>query len=321
MKALTIEEYGEPEILQIREVADLKAGPGQILVRIRATGINPVEVYKRSGKPPYNNLSFPVTLGTDGAGEVAALGDGVVGLEVGQRVFVTGSSTGTYAEYALCAPGQVYPLPDHISFEQGAAIGIPYATAHRALFAKAGARSGETVFIHGATGGVGVAAIQLAMAAGLKVCGSAGSIAGEQFLESQGVKYTCNHNTPDYMSDALGMTCGLGFDILLEMLANENLAQDPDVMARFGRIVVIGNRGTTEINPRAWMARDLTIYAMTIMNATPADLEAVYTEIAAGLRRGVIKPVVGQTFALQDAPAAHDAVMRGGAKGKIVLVS
>jgi NADPH2:quinone reductase len=196
---------------------------------------------------------------------------------------------------------------------------VPYATAHRALFGKSGGQAGEFVFIHGATGGVGVAAIQLAQAAGLKVGGSAGSAEGEAFLESLGVRYTTNHNAPNYLSDVLGMTCGRGCDIILEMLANENLGRDPQVLAPFGRIVVVGNRGSVEVNPRDWMSRDATVYGMTLFNTTPEQRTHIHHEIRAGLEKGNLKPVIGQEFSLLEAPQAHTAVMQSGARGKVVL--
>jgi NADPH:quinone reductase len=319
MKAIVVHEYGEPEVLQLEDVSDPTPGEGQVIVKIHAAGVNPVETYRRAGKAPYNVGPMPFTPGSDGAGEIAAVGPNAGSWKVGDRVYTAKSLTGTYAELALCKASEVFRLPHHVSFEQGAALGVPYATAHRALFGKAGAKKGETVFVHGATGGVGTAAIQLAKAAGLTVAGSAGSSQGEAFLESLGVRYTCNHNQPDYLSDALGMTCGRGFDIILEMLANVNLGHDPQVLAPRGRIVVVGNRGSVEVNPRDWMSRDAVIYAMTLMNVTAEELTQIHAEIGAGLEKGELKPIIDQEFALADAAKAHIAVMESGSRGKVVL--
>ena len=318
MKAIRVHHTGEPEVLRLEEVADPRAGQNQVVVKIEATGINPVETYVRSGKYPMK-AALPYTPGSDGAGTVVEAGEGAK-WNVGDRVLIARSLSGTYAQLSLCEADMVFRLPDNTSFEQGAAIGVPYATAHRALFGKAGAKSGESVFIHGATGGVGVAAIQLAKAAGLTVGGSAGSRSGERFLSSLGLKYTTDHNAAGYLSDVIGMTCGRGFDIVLEMLANQNLASDPEVLAPFGRIVVIGNRGTAEVNPRDWMGKDLTIHGMTLFNVPREELRSIYVSIVEGLESGQLKPVVDpRRFALEQAPDAHRAVIEAGSHGKIVL--
>lgn len=320
MKAIVVHQTGEPDVLQIEDIADPMAGNGQVVVKIHAAGVNPVETYRRAGKPPYNTGPFPYTPGSDGAGEIAAVGAGVETWKIGDRVYITKSVSGTYAELALCEANSVFRLPPNVRFEQGAALGVPFTTAHRALFGKAKAQAGEFVFVHGATGGVGVASVQLAQRAGLKVGGSAGSSKGEAFLESLGVRYTTNHQAPNYLSDVLGMTCGNGCDVILEMLANVNLAHDPQVLALFGRLVVIGNRGETTVNPRDWMQRDATIYGMTSFNINPQEFEAIHADLGAGLESGQLKPVVGQKFALADAAQAHHAILQSGAHGKIVLL-
>jgi NADPH2:quinone reductase len=320
MKAIVVSEYGAPDVLQLQEVADPTPGAGEVVVKIGAAGVNPVETYKRSGTPPYNSGPLPYTPGTDGAGEIVAVGEGVEKWKIGDRVYLfSAKGSGTYAEMCRCDQNEVFALPDNVSYEQGAALGVPYATAHRALFGKAGAKSGEWVFIHGATGGVGVAAIQLALRAGLKVGGSAGSAAGEEFLESLGLRYTANHNTPDYLSDVLGMTCGRGFDVILEMLASENLGRDPQVLAPMGRIVVIGSRGEVTVNPRDWMGRDASVFGMVLFNTPAAQMQEIHADLFAGLSDGSLKPIVGRRFSLAEAAEAHQAVMQSGARGKIVL--
>ncbi|MBW3637671.1 MAG: NADPH:quinone reductase [Armatimonadetes bacterium] len=320
MKAIVVSQYGGPEVLKLEEVPDLTPQSGQVVVKIHAAGVNPVETYRRAGIPPYNSGPLPYTPGSDGAGEIFAIGPDGEGWDIGDRVYLYApKGSGTYAEFCLCDQSEVFRLPANISIEQGAALGVPYATAHRALFGKANAKAGEFVFIHGATGGVGVAAIQLAQRAGLQVGGSAGSSAGEEWLESLGVKYTTNHNAPDYLSDVLGMTCGRGCDIILEMLANQNLGRDPDVLAPLGRIVVIGNRGAVTVNPRDWMMRDAAIFGMTLFNVSPTDLKLIHAELATGLANGDLHPLIGQKFSLEEAPQAHRAVMQSGARGKIVL--
>ena len=176
---------------------------------------------------------------------------------------------------------------------------------------------GETVFIHGASGGVGVAAIQLAKRAGLIVAGSASD---EDFIASQGAKYTFNHHEDGYLSDALGATCGRGFDIILEMLANENLAKDAEVLASFGRIIIIGSRGPVEVDPRAWMGKDATIKGLILFNATPQELKRIHADLFTGLEKGELNPVIQREFRFEQAAQAHRAVMENNSHGKIVLV-
>jgi NADPH2:quinone reductase len=197
---------------------------------------------------------------------------------------------------------------------------VPYATAWRALFQKAQTVPGETVFIHGASGGVGIAATQLAVAHGLRVVGTAGTERGRELVKQQGAQYVLDHHAPDYLEKLTGFTDGRGPDVILEMLANVNLAKDLSVIATRGRIVVIGNRGSIEINPRAAMQRDATILGMMMPNATDHDLASIHTALTDGLANGTLKPVINQELPLKDASKAHELVMQPGASGKIVLV-
>lgn len=321
MKAIVVREFGEPSVMRVEDVPAPEAGPGQVLVRVGAVGVNPVDTYIRKGvyarKP-----SLPYTPGADAAGTVKAVGDGVTACAPGQRVYITGTVAGPFgacAELALCERAQVHPLPDAVTFEQGAAIGVPYGTAYRALFHRAQARPGETVLVHGGSGGVGTAAIQLASAAGLVVLATAGTERGLAHLTAQGSAFAFNHRAPGYADQILAATGGRGVDVILEMLANVNLNRDLALLARNGRVVVIGNRGTIEIDPRQTMSRDADIRGMTLFNASPADLAEIHAALGAGLRNGTLRPVVGREFPLAEAPAAHEAVMAPGAHGKIVL--
>src|SRR5438128_7098390 len=167
MKAIRVHEFGGPEVMRLEEVPDLTAAAGEVIVRVHAIGVNPVDTYIRSGLYPAKP-TLPYTPGSDAAGVVDSVGEAVTRVTPGDSVSVAGTCSGTYAEQARCSESQVHRLPSHITFEQGAAIGIPYATAYRALFHRAEAKPGETVLVHGATGGVGIAAVQLSRAAGLR---------------------------------------------------------------------------------------------------------------------------------------------------------
>lgn len=323
MKAIRLHEFGAPEVMRLEEVPDPHPGPGQVVVRIYAAGVNPVDTYIRSGiypKPP-----VPYTPGADGAGVIAAVGEGVTRVTVGDRVYVAGALSGTYAEYALCRATQVHPLPAHVSYAQGAGVNIPYATAYRALFHRARAVPSEVVLVHGASGGVGIAAVQLARAAGLTVIGTAGTEKGRQLVHAQGAQHVLDHSTPGYLAQLTTLTDGRGADVILEMLANVNLGKDLSVLAPGGRVVLIGNRGpnnqgTVELNPREAMSRDATILGMSLMNTPAQELVRIHAALVAGLENRTLCPVVGQEFPLADAPKAHRAVIAGPASGKIVLV-
>lgn len=320
MKAIRVEAAGGPEVMQLQDVPDLQPGPDQVVVEVRAVGVNPVDTYIRSGtyaiKP-----QLPYTPGMDGAGVIVRVGNQVKNWKIGDRVYIAGAQSGTYAEEALCNVNQVQTLPDNVSFAQGAAVYVAYATAYRALMHKARAQSGETVLVHGASGGVGIAAVQIAVAHGMTVIGTGGSARGRKLIEEQGVEYVLDHHDRDYLSDILGATCGRGVDVVLEMLANENLGHDLSLLAQGGRVVVIGNRGTVEINPREMMARDASICGMTLMNASDGELQSIHAALVAGLSNGTLRPVVGQEIPLNEAPRAHEAVMQNESHGKIVLIT
>lgn len=319
MKAIRVREFGDPDVMKLEEVAAPQAAPGQVVVRIKAAGVNPVDTYIRSGayarKP-----TLPYTPGADGAGTVEVIGEGVTNVAVGDRVYVAWTLSGTYAELALCEPGQVHPLPQRVSFAQGAAVNIPYATAYRALFQRAHAQPVDTVFVHGASGGVGVAAVQLAHAAGMTVIGTAGSEKGRQLVLDQGAQHVLDHRAPGYLDQLLTLTNGEGANVILEMLANVNLGKDLSVLARFGRLLIIGSRGTVEIDPRAAMARDANILGVMLANASRQETVSIHRALVAGLENGTLRPVVGRELPLVDAPRAHRAVMEPDAYGKIVLV-
>jgi NADPH:quinone reductase len=323
MKAIRVHKFGGPEVLQLEEVPDPKPGDGQALVRIHAVGVNPVETYVRSGAYP-QLPTLPYIPGSDAAGVVKALGPGVKDLKVGDRVYLTGTAgerlTGAYAELAVCLPGQAKPLPPAVSFAQGAAVNVPYATAYRGLFHKARAVGGETVLVHGASGGVGVAAVQLANAAGLTVIGTAGTERGRNLVRDQGAHHVLDHASPDYLAEIGRLTDGRGPNVIIENLANVNLQKDLDVVARYGRIVVIGNRGTLELNPRGAMSKDAVIYGLALWNTPPDEMASIHAGLVAGLANGTLRPMIGRELPLKDAVAAHAAVLEPGAYGKIVLL-
>jgi len=319
MKAIRIHEFGGPEVLKLEDVPEPRPAAGQVLVRVRAVGVNPVDTYIRGGAHAVKP-ALPYTPGLDAAGEVEAVGEGVTRLSAGQRVYTALSLTGTYAELALCDQSQCHPLPERVTFAQGACVNTPYATAYRALFQRAKAQPGETVFVHGASGGVGTAAVQLARAAGLRVIGTAGTEEGRRLALEQGAHDVLDHRAPDYLEQLGALTGGRGADVILEMLANVNLDKDLGVLSKGGRVVIIGSRGTVEINPRQAMTRDAAILGMTLFNASPQESAAIHAALGAGLEAGTLRPVVGRELPLSEAARAHEEVLKPGAYGKIVLI-
>lgn len=307
-------------MLKCDHLPELKPGPEQILVRIFAAGLNPVDGYIRSGN--YFRLpALPYTPGMDGAGLIEAVGSQVRGYRRGQRVYLSGSISGTHAELCLCLPTQIHPLPPQVSFEEGACLGIPYATANYALFHRASPRRGQTVLIHGATGGVGIAALQLAKRAGLRVIATGGSEAGRALLQKQGADLVFDHHHPGYHQDILESTNQAGVDVILELLANVNLGRDIPLVSHGGCIVVVGCRGPVQIQPRDLMMREADIRGAMILHAPSGVLARVHNDMLSGLTDGSIKPVVRATFELEQARQAAELQLLPGACGKVVHVT
>jgi NADPH2:quinone reductase len=251
---------------------------------------------------------------------ILSVGEGVNSVAPGARVYTAGSLSGTYAEQALCEAWAVFPLPANAWFSQGASMHIPYGTAYRALFQKAKALPAETVLIQGASGGVGIAAVQLARAAGLHVVGTASSERGRKLVADEGAHQVLDHSAPDHFEKARALTNGRGYDVIIEMLANVNLAKDLQILAMGGRVVVVGNRGSVEINPRDAMGRDGSIICMSLWNASQKDLISIHSALVAGLENETLRPVIRHEIPLSEAPRAHEIIMEPGAYGKIILV-
>lgn len=323
MQAILAREFGGPDVLKIEDIPDPVAGRGQVRVRVHAIGVNPYDTYMRAGgyaiKP-----DLPYTPGADAAGVVDQVGDGVTRWKTGDRVYVSGTAAGkahgAYAQFAVCLPEQVHRLPDRISFTQGAGLFVPYVTAWRAVFGRVNTRAGDVVLIHGASGGVGVAATQFAVAIGATVIGTAGSDEGLALVTAQGAHHAVNHRTTGYLDEITKLAGGRGPDVVLEMLANVNLDHDLTVVAPGGRIVVIGNRGRVEIDARKIMTKDVSVFGLALWAIPPDEVRRAHQAIIAGLEAGTLNPVVGIEMPLKDAALAHRRVMEPGARGKIVLL-
>lgn len=319
MKAIQVHEFGAPEVMKVEEIPTPKPAAGQVLVRVKAAGVNPYDTYMRNGtyaiKPP-----LPYTPGSDAAGVVEAVGEGVTKVKRGDRAYTARTLTGAYAEYSLALESQVHPLPERISFAQGAGVYVPYGTAYHALHHFAKARAGETLLVHGASGGVGIAAVQIARAMGLVVFGTAGREKGLELAKREGAHQVFHHGAAGYQEAILKAAAGRGVDIILEMLANVNLGADLKLLATNGRAIVIGSRGDVAITPRDLMSRRASIRAFSLWGITEAEEREVHAGLVAGLENGTLRPVVGKELPLAQAPQAHKDVMTPGAFGKIVLL-
>jgi NADPH2:quinone reductase len=318
MKSIIVHEFGPPEVMKVEEVETPQPTGAQVLVKVEAAGVNPVDTYLRTGIHAHAP-KLPYTPGKDGAGVVEAVGENVSKFKTGDHVYTANSITGTYAEYSLCNEADLGRLPDNISFEQGAGVWTPYATSFRALFQKAGAKSGETVLVHGASGGVGLAAVQWAKGAGLKVIGTASSEAGKALVKEHGADAVYDHTDEDHLGEIHEFTGG-GVNIIIEMLANENLERDFEALAMFGRIVVVGNRGSLTFTPRLAMTKDATIYGMSLFNSSQDARDEIHAAIFEGLESGKLAPVVSKRFPLAEAAKSHHEIIENKAAGKIVLV-
>ena len=320
MKAILVREFGGPEVLKLEEVPTPKPAAGQVLVRIHAAGVNPYDTYMRAGtyavKPP-----LPYTPGSDAAGVIEAIGDGVKKVKPGDRVYTAKTVTGAYAQYALALEEQVHSLSEKINFGQGAGLWVPYETAYHALHHSAEACASETVLVHGASGGVGSAAVQMARAMGLTVFGTASTRKGVDLVWREGAHQAFDHSKAGYQEEILKATGGRGVDIILEMLANVNLSADLKLLAINGRVIIIGNRGEITINPRDLMLRRASARGFTLWAITPTEEAEIHAGLIAGLENGTLRPVVGKELPLAEAARAHKEILEPGAAGKIVLVS
>ena len=319
MKAIRVHEFGSPEVLKLEEVPTPKPTDGQVLVRVHAAGVNPYDTLMRAGtyaiKP-----QLPYTPGSDAAGSVEAVGPGVTKVKPGDRVYTARTLTGAYAEYTLCLEEQVNRLPDNISFEQGAGVWVPYGTAYHALHHFAKARAGETVLVHGASGGVGTASVQIARAIGMTVFGTASTEEGLKLVKREGAHQVFDHSKAGYQEEIMKASVGKGVDLILEMAAHVNLGNDLKMLALQGRTVVIGSRGDVNITPRDLMSRRASVRAFTLWASQPAEVAEIHAGLFAGMENGTLRPVVGKKLPLAEAARAHKEILQPGATGKIVLI-
>jgi NADPH:quinone reductase-like Zn-dependent oxidoreductase len=323
MKAVRIHEYGGPEVLVYEDVDTPSPGPGQVLVRVRAAGLNPIDVAVRRNSFPAPKQP-PKTLGSDGAGVVEAVGPDVAGVAPGDEVFFTGlgvGSEGSYAEYALIAAVQAVRKPAGVTFEEAASLGLAFSTAWYGLVRRAALAPGETVLVQGAAGGVGSAAVQLARAREARVLATVGSAADAARVAELGADEVTDRTAADVVAEVKRLTDGKGVDVVLELVVSANLAADLAMIAKGGRIVGIGGgpEPTVTIPTGPAIAVDASLLFASSSNAGRAGTAEVLAEVAQLVEQGKLRPVVGRVFALSQAREAHE-LLEGHHFGKIVLV-
>jgi NADPH2:quinone reductase len=318
MKVIEVRKFGAPEVMELVERPAPKPGKGEVVVRVEAVGVNPVETYIRAGTYP-RLPELPYTPGGNVAGIIDVCGPGVTDWKSGDRVYSAATLSGGYGEKALCGTAQIFRLPETLSFSQGAALGVPAATAWRALYIRGRGETGERLLIHGASGSVGQAAIQLAKGAGMIVVGTAGSDRGCALVEEHGA-IAVNHNQKGYEDELQKSVSNEGFNLILEMLANKNLEMDLNLLAPRGRVVIIGSRGPIEIDPRLTMGKETEIRGLAVFNATAEESLRTHAGLAEAMERGILKPTISREMSLVDAPLAHELVINDGNCGKIVLI-
>jgi len=320
MKAIVFESYGGPEVLKVQEVKKPEPASNDVLVKVHAIGINPVETYIRAGL--FGTGSMPYILGMDCGGEVESTGSDVSKFKKGDRVWTfyqKSNGNGTYAEYVAVPQEFVFPLPDNTSYKSGAALGVPFLTAAQSIFQLANSKPGETILVHGASGGVGLPSVMLAKSLGMKVIGTASTDDGIKLVKEAGAHYVFNHRNEGYLDEIKKVTGGKGPDVILEMLANVNLQKDLEIISNNGRIVLIGCRDKCEINGSLIMMKSLEIKGVLLLTVSQADLNENAARISAGLEQGSLKACVGKEYTMEQAAEAHREQIEGKAKGKIVI--
>ena len=320
MRAIVVTKFGDPDVLiEKHDVPCPIPEPNEALVKVGAVGVNPVETYIRSGK--YGRLpELPYTPGNDMCGTVVSVGSNVRHLKEGDRVASFGNCrSGAYAEYCAVDEDCLVHLPNNFDVKKGAALGVPFFTAYKALFLKGNAKPTDTVLIHGGSGGVGIACCQFALSQGMNVIATAGTKEGIDFLESLGVSHVFNHKESEYIEKIKEKTKGQGVDIIVEMLSNVNLNNDLTLLAQGGKVLVVGCRGTVEINPRLMMTKESSVQGVGLFLTSKKEFVLMRKAIEAGIRNGWINPWVGSIYPLDQASKAHQDIIDNGAKGKMVL--
>ena len=322
MQAIRVHEFGLDAPMRLEEVEDPAPGPGEIVIRVGAAGVNPVDMSIRSGVPPYRNyVKLPYLPGMEAAGEVVALGEGAENFRLGQRVFGR-CPKGGYAERVHLEAATAVELPDDYGYPEGAAIPIAFYTAWNGLVLKAGAGAGETVLVQGGAGGVGMGAIQLAKALGCRVITTVSTQEKAGFARRMGADEIIRYREEDFAERCLELTGGRGVDVILELAACDNFDKDLDALCVNGRLVVVGS-GTGKgpeatFRVPAVLAKDARILGLTARHLIP-HLPEVVRRFEPLLKENKFQVHVDRAFPFAEAEDAQKLVLSGNFLGKVVL--
>lgn len=323
MKAVRFHEHGDETVLQVDDVAEPTPGYGDVKVRTRAASVNPIDTYIREGDvAPADDL--PHIGGADVAGVVRTVGDGVDGFEPGDRVFATGLGlfgAGSYGEYVTVPATRLAPLPDGVSFVDGAAAAMAFATAWRALVVRGSLAVGDVCLVQGGSGGVGHAAVQVARHAGATVLATAREGPPASFVRDLGADAVVDYRSDDLAGTLREAADGRDVDVVLETHAGSNLTADLDLLARGGRVVVIGEDGEIRLSPNAAMTgkvSDADVRLMSIMASTD-DQASILRRVGPLLADGTFEVAVAATYPLAEAGAAQRHATSDGTLGKVVI--
>ena len=322
MKAIHVHEFGGPEVMKFEEAEDLTGGPGQILVEVRAAGVNPVDTTFRSGAHPLSkSLKLPWTPGIDAAGEVIEVGAGVEGFEVGDRVFGA-AMTGSYAEKAALNGLRTAHIPSNLSFEDCASFPVVLYTAFYAVVVKAGIQPGQTFLIHAGAGGVGSMAIQIAKASGARVITTVSSKEKADVAASLGADVVVNYRDEDFADRCAAETGGRGVDAVIEMVAADNFDGSCRALKKGGTMVLLGSgtgkNPTGSVNYPPFYSKDIDVRGMSLFNADSVFPDML-RQVNHLLEAGQVRPLLGEVIPIAEAARAHEVLMTGKVPGKIVL--
>jgi NADPH:quinone reductase len=326
VKAIEITSYGAPGVLKLGERPDPQAGPGELLVRVTASGVNRPDVLQRTGNYPVPPGASDIP-GLEVAGEIVGGNDAelaAAGLKKGDRVCALVSGGG-YAELCVAPIGQCLPVPKGLSDIEAASLPETFFTVWSNVFDRGRLEAGEVLLVQGGTSGIGVTAIQMAKAFGAKVIATAGSDDKCEACLKLGADHAINYKTKDFADEAKTLTNGAGVNVILDMVAGPYVAREVNCLAEDGRLVIIAVQGGTksEVNAGLVLRRRLVITGSTL-RPRPVSFKSA---IAASLKQRVwpliekkaIQPVIFSTFAAADAAKAHELMESNQHIGKIVL--
>ena len=324
MRAVAIAEPGPPEALRLVTRPTPRPGPGEVLVRVAAAGINRADVMQREGRypPPPGASDLP---GLEVAGTVAAVGAEAHPVAAGDRVCAIVSG-GAYAEYCLVPAPQCLPIPETVSLVNAAALPEAYCTVWTNVVDRGRLRAGESLLVHGGSSGVGTAAIQLARRLGARVFATAGSPAKCAACEELGAERAVDYREEDFVGAVRNATGGRGVDVILDMVGGPYLARNLGLLAVEGRLVVIAVMagGTAEVNLLDFMSRRLTLTASTLRSRSveqkAAVGRAVREHVWPRFAAGELRPVIHGTWPLAEAAEAHRVLESSVHVGKLLLV-